>query len=395
MTQLNRHLPPYSSDFTGALSIMFELGGLSIIHDAACCTRCYTDYEEPRWNRRRNFSFCSQLRTVDAILGNDEKLISLAIEASKELSPPFIAILGTPVPSIIGTDMNGIAREIEEKTGIKALGLNTNGFDSYEKGIEMAIELLIEAFAKKSLYPHKPGDKTSVNFVGLTPLDFYDLDYHESLRKLFEDNGFICNCSFGMGYSISNIENFFKADVNIALTTSSLRACQRIYKKYNMPYLYCCPMAKSKKTKLFEAVRLCANESLPTIIGKEDAQGQNENEEILIVWEQGLAQGLRHELREKGSRANITVASFGEMDEDVASPSDIALSSEKHLINLLATKKFNKLVADRLILGLPQIPGETKKLEICHPALSSNLFLDKKINFLSKEFDQLIENIII
>lgn len=395
MASLNQYLPPYSSDFTGVLSVLFDLGGLVIIHDAACCTKCYTDYEEPRWNRERNSTFCSQLRTVDAILGNDDKLINLAIDAAKEIKPPFIAILGTPVPSIIGTDMNGIASEIENATGIKSIGFSTDGFSSYDKGIEMAISSLISAFAKPKKQ-ERTSNKIRLNLIGLTPLDFYANENQDDIKIFFENEGFEVKCTFGMDYDIKSIEDFFNADVNLALTTPALRVCEKLYKKYSIPYVCGSTIGTAFSKRLSEALYLSSKTKIPILAfkGETEMVSKDRKDKILIVWEQTMAKSLKKSLQQLGCRDKIITASFGNFKSDVADEEDIFLKSEEQLIYLLKNGGFKKVIADKLILDLPQIPAATSKFEICHPALSSNLYPNSSVCFLSKEFDDFIEQII-
>ena len=49
MSQLCFYLPPFSSDYAGACSSLFDLGGMVVIHDGACCSRNYVGFDEPRW----------------------------------------------------------------------------------------------------------------------------------------------------------------------------------------------------------------------------------------------------------------------------------------------------------------------------------------------------------
>ena len=50
---------------------------------------------------------------MDAVLGNDDKFIQMALNAAESLDPTLIAFLGSPVPMIIGTDLEGMAAEAE------------------------------------------------------------------------------------------------------------------------------------------------------------------------------------------------------------------------------------------------------------------------------------------
>ena len=56
-----------------------------VIHDAAGCTGNYVNYDEPRWYDEGAMVYCSGLRELDAVLGNDEKLIRNICEAARRL----------------------------------------------------------------------------------------------------------------------------------------------------------------------------------------------------------------------------------------------------------------------------------------------------------------------
>lgn len=145
MHKLSIQLPPFAPDYSGVCSALFALGGLLVIHDASGCTGNYTGYDEPRWYDSRSLLYCSGLREMDAILGNDEKFIQKIENAANNLKPNFLCFLGSPVPMVIGTDLEGIAAELEERTGIPSIGLATTGLHYYDKGISDAYI----AFAKK------------------------------------------------------------------------------------------------------------------------------------------------------------------------------------------------------------------------------------------------------
>ena len=103
MSRLSITLPPLAPDYSGAASAFFDLGGIVVMHDASGCTGNYTGYDEPRWLNSRSAVYCSGLRRMDAVLGNDDKFIQMALNAAESLDPTLIAFLGSPVPMIIGT----------------------------------------------------------------------------------------------------------------------------------------------------------------------------------------------------------------------------------------------------------------------------------------------------
>ena len=85
MSKLCISLPPFAPDYSGAASALFDLGGMIVIHDASGCTGNYTGFDEPRWFGSSSAVFCSGLRHMDAVLGNDDKLIRRIAEAAESL----------------------------------------------------------------------------------------------------------------------------------------------------------------------------------------------------------------------------------------------------------------------------------------------------------------------
>ena len=149
MSQLCFYLPPFSSDYAGACSSLFDLGGMVVIHDGACCSRNHVGFDEPRWFGNKRPIFCSGLREVDAVMGADDKLIQKIQTMLQTMEPPaFIAILGSPVPTVIGADLKGIAMELEDLTGIPSFGLDTTGLRYYNRGIDLAASALVERYTQ-------------------------------------------------------------------------------------------------------------------------------------------------------------------------------------------------------------------------------------------------------
>ena len=69
---------------------------------------------------------------MDAILGRDDRLVAKLTSAVEKLDVSFAAIIGTPVPAVIGTDYKALGRMTEKKTGLPVLTIDTNGMDLYE-----------------------------------------------------------------------------------------------------------------------------------------------------------------------------------------------------------------------------------------------------------------------
>ena len=61
MKRVSYRLSAYSSDLFGVASALFELGGLTVIHDASGCNSTYTTHDEPRWYDMDSMVYISAL----------------------------------------------------------------------------------------------------------------------------------------------------------------------------------------------------------------------------------------------------------------------------------------------------------------------------------------------
>jgi nitrogenase molybdenum-iron protein alpha/beta subunit len=134
MSQILFDLPPLSPDYSGVASVFHDLGALTILHDASGCTGTYTGYDEPRWFGSSSPTFCSGLREMDAIMGEDGKLLEKIKAALRDIHAPCVSIVGSPVPMVIGFDFKGFASLVEHETGIPAFGFPADGLHYYDQG---------------------------------------------------------------------------------------------------------------------------------------------------------------------------------------------------------------------------------------------------------------------
>ena len=110
MRQSYRIIPIYTADVSGVCSALYELGGMTVMHDPSGCNSTYNTHDEIRWYDQDSLIFISGLTEIDAIMGNDRKFIDDIKHAVRELHPKFLALAGSPIPFMNGTDCPAIAR---------------------------------------------------------------------------------------------------------------------------------------------------------------------------------------------------------------------------------------------------------------------------------------------
>ena len=272
MKQTARIISTYSADVMGVCSALFELGGMTIMHDASGCNSTYTTHDEPRWFDMDSMVYISGISEIEAIMGDDEKLISDIVDAAEVLKPAFIAIAGTPIPTMTGFDFEAVASVIEQRTGIPSFGFPTTGMNTYIHGASMALAGIAGRFvydpaktetAENSDSTGNAEDKENtsntlnmsprklmsvvdnccmkpngikVNILGLTPLDFSTNGQDESLVQWLRNEGFEVISKWAMGSSLEDIRRSAEADVNLVVSAAGFGAARVLYERFGIPY---------------------------------------------------------------------------------------------------------------------------------------------------------------
>ena len=290
MRQSYRIIPIYTADVSGVCSALYELGGMTVMHDPSGCNSTYNTHDEIRWYDQDSLIFISGLTEIDAIMGNDRKFIDDIEHAARELHPKFIALAGSPIPFMNGTDFPAIARVIETETGIPTFAVPTNGMHDYVYGAGIALEEIAKRFTEKTdeendmqnpkfadkiaemkmtddnnlsdrgsfsekaqnlqeqnigfgcsvnLNPQEKENKfgRSVNLLGVTPLDFGSQKNVELLKENLRKYGWNVLSTWAMGDNLETLQLAGDADVNLVVSAVGLRAAKVLQEKFGTPYV--------------------------------------------------------------------------------------------------------------------------------------------------------------
>ena len=237
--------------------MLYELGGMTVVHDASGCNSTYATHDEPRWFHRKSMVYISALTEMDAILGGDAKLAADVARAAAELHPEFIALCGSPIPFMTGVDFPALAREVERATGIPALGIPTNGMNSYIRGASDALTAWLERFADRDA---KPSGDLAVNIVGATPLDFSVTGTVPSLARLLAENGFRVNACMAMDPRPDALARAGEAHVNLVVSRAGLRAAEWLKAVFGTPFVAGVPYGERFSRAVLEDLRRTADD---------------------------------------------------------------------------------------------------------------------------------------
>ena len=249
MGKLCVKLVPFAPDYSGVCSALFDLNCIAVLHDASGCTGNYVGFDEPRWYGSQSATFCSGLREIDAVLGDDEKLIQKVMQASASLRPDLIALVGSPVPMVIGTDFEGIAADLESRTGLPCVGFDTTGTQYYPVGVAKACIALAQRFTR----PPERKRPLGVNLLGVTPLDF-GTEASENLRSLLAANGLELVADFCDGLTLDAVGHASEASLNLVVSLAGLEPARWLHEKYGTPFLVGAPIGEKAQALWLEEV---------------------------------------------------------------------------------------------------------------------------------------------
>ena len=313
-----RIIPCYTADVSGVCSALFELGGMVVMHDPSGCNSTYNTHDETRWYDHDSLIYITALTEQDAIMGNDKKAVRDIIDAAHRLSPRFIALCGSPIPYLNGTDYKALARMIEGETGITSFAVETNGMHDYVQGAGAALleyakhvlkpqwdELLMpngtdltfsdaqspaacakessadlntskdrartnEAYtaadtpSKSAVYT--PKASITVNVLGATPLDFAAPGTLDSIKAVLTARGFKVLSVFTMPGTdgIDTLSDAVKADVNLVISSAGYKLAQYMFDEYGIPYVTGMPVG-AFTDKLCEKIKAPSSDNASSL----------------------------------------------------------------------------------------------------------------------------------
>ncbi len=340
MKGLRLALPPFAPDDAGAASVLFPLGGLVVIVDAGGCAGNICGFDEPRRaDRESSIVVSAALRDMDAILGRDDQLVSKIAAAADGFrragrTLPFVALIGTPVPAIIGTDYRALCRLAERATGVPTIAVPTNGTRLYDEGITAAYLALLRRFAPLADAPRPV--RGTVGVWGATPLDLLDMSAARLRQKLKAQGATHVRC-YGLDHRFSQYREAAANERNLVVAPAGLAAAQWLEQRFGTPYSLGFPLLEED----------LAGASLPA-----------RAERILIIHQQCQANALRALLAKRYPAARITCATYFLANSAYCQPQDQRLREEEDLPRLVRTGRFDLIVADALYRrALPDYRG--------------------------------------
>lgn len=391
MKNLNRYLTTFSADYAGASNVVYEMEGLLIVHDPNSCAGHAYGIDEPRFFISPRPSFSTNIKEIEAITGNDQKQIQKIVYATDFFDVKFIPIIGSPVPALIGTDLNGIANSVEKKTNIPTVAIDTTGFDTYEKGVSKAYLSLAKKFTGSTYFTP---DTCDVNIFGTVVTDNWDVDSVNYLKKKIHECGVEKIACWGADASLENITGANKSKLNIVVSVSGLEIAEYMKEKYNIPYICDFPVGNNAIQRLCERIREKINRERKSM--RISSEKKNSiYKRILIINEQFQADGIRKCLLEDYAVEQVDCVSFFGWNLEMAQENDKKLLCEETLEAYIEeNERYDLIIGDPVFRKVVECKADCY-LEMPHLAVSTviNMYDSYQIigEYGTKFFDYILE----
>lgn len=376
-------VPTYSSDEFGACSALYELGGMVVMHDASGCNSTYTTHDEPRWYDYPSMIYISAISEMEAIMGDDDKLIRDIEEAAEELKPNFIAIIGAPIPYMTGIDLEAIASILEQRLGIPAFGIRANGMNDYTAGIEMALASLTDRITGSSVDAKGDKDRPKTNILGLTPLDYPAKTTLSSFEGWLDECGLATGCTFTMNSSIEEINSSKDADVNLVVSSGAIKTARSMKERFGIPYVIGAPFGRGYAGELGQMLKAAASGEA---LDLEYEASAHSGEAVIIgeaVTSVSLARALEKDL---GIKASVIAAVSG--GKEVLRSCDIEALSEDAVMAAMEEIRPKLVIADPFYQAV--VREDVSFTALPHEAFSGRVFDNEAPDLINRDIREVL-----
>ncbi|WP_089610494.1 nitrogenase component 1 [Dehalobacterium formicoaceticum] len=306
MNIYDRYLPQLVSDYSGLHSLLYHLPTSIILLSPSGCNQPIREVDEYRDFSNTN-QYTTKLDDAQVTLGI-EGIINEKLLSNMERDVEFIAVMGTAITDIIGTDLGVVSQKIESISGKPVVFFNTNGFKAYPKAIAQAYLQILPFIVEKD----PSGDKKKVNLIGFHPLvhgsdkflvQFLDTFHHDQIEFCLP--GFDC---FGKAHAKLSKSAY----ISIILSEEGVKLGEKLKEADGVPYEKLLPISKSGMKDLIRVLEEYTGETYPEMDQEEDYyfKKQGNAKKVLIIGEPFFAAFLRKALQKDFGLDEVQILSL-------------------------------------------------------------------------------------
>ena len=189
--------------------------------------------------RFQNRMFTTHMSEDDVVMGDVTRLEDAIVELDKSYAPKVIFVVASSVTAVIGTDIKGVCRYMQNEVKAKLVAFEQGGFrGDYSIGLAETYKLLVRNLPKKDVAQ----EAGVYNIIGASVWRYrMESDIWEIKSLLSEALELRCNACLCCDTSVEELEDMGLAQVNIVLGNEGLAAAKYLQEKFGTPYVYAVP----------------------------------------------------------------------------------------------------------------------------------------------------------
>ena len=262
--------------------------------------------------RFQNRLFTTHMSEDDVVMGDVTRLEDALVELDKNYAPKVIFVVASSVTAVIGTDIKGVCRYMQNEVKAKLVAFEQGGFrGDYSIGLSETYKLLVRNLPQKDVAQ----EKGVYNIIGASMWRYrMESDIWEIKSLLSEALGLSCNACLCCDTSVEELEDMGQAQVNIVLGNEGLAAAKYLEEKFGTPYVYAVPYGYSGTLSFLEQVgeavgrepdsmlllRLQTKEKSLSGLSLFSMMGNNKSRKAVVKGDYDLVQGVSAFLEQAG-----------------------------------------------------------------------------------------------
>ena len=262
--------------------------------------------------RFQNRMFTTHMSEDDVVMGDVTRLEDAIVELDESYAPKVIFVVASSVTAVIGTDIKGVCRYMQNEVKAKLVAFEQGGFrGDYSIGLAETYKLLVRNLPKKDVAQ----EAGVYNIIGASAWRYrMASDIWEVKSLLDEALGMSCNACLCCDTSVEELEDMGLAQVNIVLGNEGLAAAKYLQEKFGTPYVYAVPYgyngtlsflaqvgeAIGREPDSMVLLRLQTKEKSLSRLSLSTMMGNNKPKKAVVKGDYDLVQGVSAFLEQGG-----------------------------------------------------------------------------------------------
>lgn len=186
--------------------------------------------------------FTTHISEDDVIMGDVTRLEKAIVEIDETYAPKVIFVVASAVVAVIGTDIRGVCRYMQEKVNAKLVAFEDGGFrGDYTYGLRAVYKLLAEQIAKDIDNSDLKEEKT-YQIIGASAGSYrIRSDVWELQQLMTEAFGWKCRMVMGLETDVKHLETAGAAGLNLVIRQEALAAGTILNERFGTPFVYGAP----------------------------------------------------------------------------------------------------------------------------------------------------------